>query len=179
MTRAINFLPWRATRRRQQRRIGLLYAVGFLLALSTIALANRATRHADEVLAAARSAGESQLYSALRQRESVMREQQQQLEQRRLRQQKRALTAAWQPRLRIIATRLPDHAWLTRLEYQHNALTLQGLALNLQALASLERGLSQVMGFRPATAGETRRDAQGRWQFSFSLAGDGADEGIH
>ncbi|HBY9735743.1 type IV pilus biogenesis protein PilN [Klebsiella pneumoniae] len=66
-------------------------------------------------------------------------------------------------------------AWLTRLEYQGVLLTLDGLALNLQALTSVEAALTRVAGFAPAKAGGTQRDAEGRWQFSFTLTGARAD----
>ena len=83
--------------------------------------------------------------------------------------------AAWQPRLQALAADLPAQAWLTRLEYQGVLLTLDGLALNLQALTSVEAALTRVAGFAPAKAGGTQRDAEGRWQFSFSLTGARAD----
>lgn len=63
MTTAVNFLPWREARRRQQLRVALLYAVGFLLLLLTMAQVNRAERHAVEALAAVRTAAENQLWS--------------------------------------------------------------------------------------------------------------------
>ncbi|VEC83854.1 Uncharacterised protein [Raoultella ornithinolytica] len=88
MTTAVNFLPWREARRRQRLRIVLLYAVGFLLILLTIAQVKRAERHAVEALTAVRAAAENQLWSALRQRESMMLERQQQGQRLRLRQQK-------------------------------------------------------------------------------------------
>ncbi len=69
----------------------------------------------------------------------------------------------------------PRQAWLTRLEYQGVLLTLDGLALNLQALTSVEAALTRVAGFAPAKAGGTQRDAEGRWQFSFTLTGARAD----
>ena len=169
MTAVVNFLPWREARRRQRLRIVLLYAVGFLLILLTIAQVKRAERHAVEALTAVRAAAENQLWSALRQRESMMLERQQQGQRLRLRQQKRALTEAWQSRLWAIAAQLPEQAWLTRLEYQ----------LNLKAVAGLEKALRAVAGFKPARADETRRGEQGRWQFRFSLSGEHADAGTH
>lgn len=54
-------------------------------------------------------------------------------------------------------------------------LTLDGLALNLQALARVEAALASVAGFAPAKAGGTQRDAEGRWQFSFTLSGARTD----
>ncbi|HAT1609495.1 TPA: pilus assembly protein PilN [Raoultella planticola] len=179
MTTAVNFLPWREARRRQRLRVALLYAVGFLLILLTMAQVNRAERRAVEALTAVRTAAENQLWSVLRQRESMMLERQQQGQRLRLRQQKRALTEAWQPRLWAIAAQLPEQAWLTRLEYQRDTLMLSGLALNLNAVAGLEKVLSAVAGFKPAKAGETRRGEQGRWQFRFSLSGEHADAGTH
>ena len=179
MTTAVNFLPWREARRRQQLRVALLYAVGFLLLLLTMAQVNRAERHAVEALTAVRTAAENQLWSALRQRESMMLERQQQAQRLRLRQQRRTLTEAWRPRLQAIAAQLPEQAWLTRLEYQRDTLMLSGLALNLNAVAGLEKALSAVAGFKPARADETRRGEQGRWQFRFSLSGEHADAGTH
>ena len=46
---------------------------------------------------------------------------------------------------------------------------------NQEALAGLERILTNVAGFAPAKAGGTQRDAEGRWQFSFTLAEERAD----
>lgn len=179
MAALVNFLPWRNVRRRQRVRIGMLYAIGLVLALLTIAVAQRAARDAGEAPLAVRMAADNQLFAALSQRESLLLERQQQWEQRRQRQQRRALTEAWHQRLQTIAMRLPPQAWLTRLEYQRDALTLSGLALNLNAVAGLGQALSAVSGFRPARAGETRRGEQGYWQFSFSLAGEHADASHH
>ena len=64
-------------------------------------------------------------------------------------------------RLQALAADLPAQAWLTRLEYQGVLLTLDGLALNLQALTSVEAALTRVAGFAPAKAGGTQRDAEG------------------
>lgn len=77
--------------------------------------------------------------------------------------------------LQVLAADLPAQAWLTRLEYQGVLLTLDGTALNLQALTSVEAALTRVAGFAPAKAGGTQRDAEGRWQFSFTLTGARAD----
>lgn len=172
MAQMINFLPWRERRRRQQWRLGILYLAGLLLAFSAITLANQITRQRDEALIRAKKVAENQLYTQLQQREGVLREQQQQRDKRRLRQQKRALTKAWQPRLQAIADFMPQQAWLTRLEYQPGGLTISGQTFNLQALAELEQVLNKVTGFQPATAGDMRRNAQGIWLFSFSLAGE-------
>ena len=67
--------------------------------------------------------------------------------------------------------------WLTRLDYQPQGITLNGLALNLKAVAALEKALSKLEDFQPVTPGATQRDAQGRWSFSFFLAGETTDAG--
>ena len=175
MAALVNFLPWRDVRRRQRVRIGMWYAIGLVLALLMVTVTQRLARDAGEALVVVRMAADNQLSAALSQRESLLLEQQQQREQRRQRQQRRALTEVWHQRLQTIATRLPSQAWLTRLEYQPDALTLSGRALNLNAVAGAEQLLSAVSGFRPARAGETRRGEKGDWQFSFSLAGEHAD----
>ncbi len=85
----------------------------------------------------------------------------QQHQRQRQQYQRRSAIAAWQPRLQVLAADLPAQAWLTRLEYQGVLLTLDGLALNLQALTSVEAALTRVAGFAPAKAGGTQRDAEG------------------
>ena len=40
---------------------------------------------------------------------------------------------------------------------------------------SVEAALTRVAGFAPAKAGGTQRDAEGRWQFTFTLAEERAD----
>ncbi len=81
------------------------------------------------------------------------------------------------PRLLSLAALLPEPLWLTRLDYQPQGITLNGLALNLKAVAALEKALSKLKDFQPVTPGATRRDAQGRWSFSFFLAGETTDVG--
>ena len=63
------------------------------------------------------------------------------------------------------------------MDYQPQGITLNGLALNLKAVAALEKALSKLEDFQPVTPGATRRDAQGRWSFSFFLAGETTDAG--
>ena len=104
-----------------------------------------------------------------------MREEIQRGERQARQAQRRAETRAWQPRLLSLAALLPEPLWLTRLDYQPQGITLYGLALNLKAVAALEKALSKLEGFQPVTPGATRRDAQGRWSFSFFLAGETTD----
>ena len=179
MSQIVNFLPWRETRRRQRLRSGGLVLVGFLLVLLMAWFASRMNSRVSHSLEAERASAESQLYNAFQQRERVMRQRLQQHERLRQRQQRREITAAWQPRLLEVAARLPEQAWLTSLEYRQNALTLGGLTLNLKALTTLEKALEGISGFHPAKAGETHRDSEGRWLFSFSMAGERTDAGEH
>jgi pilus assembly protein HofN len=178
MTMAV-ILPWREARRRQRLRVTLLYAAGLLLILLTVAQVHRAERHAVEALAAVRAAAENQLSSALRQARKQHAGAAAASTAAAPATAKTALTEAWQPRLQAIAAQLPEQAWLTRLEYQRDTLMLSGLALNLNAVAGLEKALNAVAGFKPAKAGETRRGEQGRWQFRFFLSGEHADAGTH
>ena len=114
----------------------------------------------------------SERHTAFQQRERAMRQRLQQQEQRRLRALRREKTAAWQSRLQAIAALMPEHAWLTQLEYRQNTLWLSGLTLNLKGLSALEKALGRLPGLRPPRAGETHRDGEGRWLFHFSMAGE-------
>ena len=138
-------------------------------------LVSRTARLQRDFLATLHTTADAQLLASLKQREQAMREAWQQHQRQRQQYQRRSAIAAWQPRLQALAADLPAQAWLTRLEYQGVLLTLDGLALNLQALTSVEAALTRVAGFAPAKAGGTQRDAEGRWQFSFTLTGARAD----
>ena len=175
MTHAVNLLPWRDLRRRQRLRFILLIATGIMLLGLMILQVCRTVRLQHLALATLHATADAQLLASLKQRELPMREAWQQHQRHRQQQRRRAAIAAWQPRLQALAADLPAQAWLTRLEYQGVLLTLDGLALNLQALTSVEAALTRVAGFAPAKAGGTQRDAEGRWQFSFTLTGARAD----
>lgn len=179
MSRLVNFLPWRETRRRQRLRTGGLLIAGLLLILIAALLASRLNKRVNLLPATAKINADDRLYAAFQQRERGMRQQLEQQEHRRLRQLRRERTAAWQPGLREIAARMPEQAWLTHLEYRQNTLLMSGLTLNLKGLAALEKELGKLSGFRPAKAGETRRDSEGRWVFHFSLAGEDGNAGEH
>lgn len=170
MSHIVNFLPWRETRRRQRLRMAGLLIVGLLLILLVAILALRLNQRVSHSLETAKISAEDQLYTAFQQRERAMRARLQQQEQRRLRALRREKTAAWQPKLQAIASRMPEHAWLTLLEYRQNTLLLSGLTLHLKGLAELEKALGSVAGLRPPKAGETHRDSEGRWLFHFSMA---------
>ena len=188
MTHVVNLLPWRDLRRRQRLRYVLLLTIGIVLLAMFVAyiigivllggmglLVSRTARLQRDFLATLHTTADAQLLASLKQREQAMREAWQQHQRQRQQYQRRSAIAAWQPRLQALAADLPAQAWLTRLEYQGVLLTLDGLALNLQALTSVEAALTRVAGFAPAKAGGTQRDAEGRWQFSFTLTGARAD----
>ena len=160
MTHVVNLLPWRDLRRRQRLRYVLLLTIGIVLLGGMGLLVSRTARLQRDFLATLHTTADAQLLASLKQRQQY---------------QRRSAIAAWQPRLQALAADLPAQAWLTRLEYQGVLLTLDGLALNLQALTSVEAALTRVAGFAPAKAGGTQRDAEGRWQFSFTLTGARAD----
>ena len=168
----INLLPWREARRRQRIRLGGLLAVGVILSIIALTLSLRTLRQVEAEQRAARAQAENQIYSAFAQREGALREQLQHGEWQAQRVRRRVATQAWQPRLLALAALLPESLWLTRFDYQPQGITLSGLALNLQSVAALEKALGKLEGFLPAKAGATRRDEQGRWSFSFFLAGE-------
>ena len=175
MTHVVNLLPWRDLRRRQRLRYTLLLAIGIVLLAGMTLQVGRTAGLQRDALARLHATADAQLLASLKQREQAMREAWQQHQRQRQQYQRRSAIAAWQPRLQALAADLPAQAWLTRLDYQGAVLTVNGLALNLQALAGLERILTNVAGFAPAKAGGTQRDAEGRWQFSFTLTGARAD----
>lgn len=177
MSHIVNLLPWRETRRRRRLQMAGLLMVGLLLILLAALLASRLNQRVSHSLETAKMSAEDQLYTAFQQRERAMRQRLQQQEQRRLRALRREKTAAWQPRLQTIAALMPDHAWLTQLEYRQNTLWLSGLTLHLKGLAELEKALGSVDGLRPPKAGETHRDGEGRWLFHFSMAGEDDNAG--
>ncbi len=172
MNTLINLLPWRETRRRQRLRLGGLLAVGTALSIITLTLALRTLRQIEAAQHTTRLQAENQIASALSQREQALREQLRRGELQAQRARQRATTQAWQPRLLALAALLPESLWLTRLDYQPQGISLRGLSLNLKSVAALEKALAHQEGFLPAKAGATHRDAQGRWSFSFFLAGE-------
>lgn len=149
MAQQINLLPWRETRRRQRLRLGGLLAAAMALSIATLTIATRTLRQMDVAQQVMRTQADNLLYSALLQREREMREEIQRGERQARRAQRRAATHAWQPRLLSLAALLPEPLWLTRLDYQPQGITLNGLALNLKAVAALEKALSKLEDFQP------------------------------
>ena len=191
MTHVVNLLPWRDLRRRQRLRYVLLLTIGIVLLGGMGLLVSRTARLQRDFLATLHTTADAQLlalvWNNLLSNAVKFTEPHGKISLSLRTQREFAVIqvsdtgcgippiAAWQPRLQALAADLPAQAWLTRLEYQGVLLTLDGLALNLQALTSVEAALTRVAGFAPAKAGGTQRDAEGRWQFSFTLTGARAD----
>lgn len=154
MTHVVNLLPWRDLRRRQRLRYVLLLTIGIVLLGGMGLLVSRTARLQRDFLATLHTTADAQLLASLKQREQAMREAWQQHQRQRQQYQRRSAIAAWQPRLQALAADLPAQAWLTRLEYQGVLLTLDGLALNLQAV---QRG-GCADSRRGIRAGKSRRD---------------------
>ena len=167
--RTVNLLPWRQRQRRRCLRFwGLMFTGSLLLAL----MLSAASRASDPLVSRAstlRHASTLALRQGLEQRQKQWRA----LQARHQQQQRWALhkakTEAWQPALIALSRLLPEQAWLAQLRFQQSTLSLTGYAATLPALAALETALRQMPGFIPGAPGEMRRDAQGRWQFSWTL----------
>jgi pilus assembly protein HofN len=172
--RHVNFLPWRERRQQRCLRFWALMTVGTLLVMLLVWLLTRMTLTNTHRMAELRSTADRELQQALAQREKPLRQALQQAEARQQLQARRAMTRAWQPRLQAIATHFPEPAWLTELTWQNNVLTLNGQATAFAALATLNDALRELPGLKPAKAGKTERDAQGRWQFILRLEGTDA-----
>ncbi|WP_054177869.1 PilN domain-containing protein [Trabulsiella odontotermitis] len=167
----VNFLPWRERRQQRCLRFWTLIFLSTLFVITLVWLLTRVTLENSQRIADLCSTANRELEQALAQREKPLRLALQQAEARQQWQARRAMTQAWQPRLQTIATRFPEQAWLTELSWQHNALTLNGYASAFPALAALNDALRELPGLKPAKAGKTERDAQGRWQFTLRLEG--------
>ncbi|WP_333853026.1 PilN domain-containing protein [Leclercia sp.] len=167
--RAANLLPWRQRQRHRCLRFwGLMFAGSLLVTVMVCAV----TRASDPLVtraSALRHASDLALRQGLEQRQKQWTA----LQTRHQQQQRWALhkakTAAWQPALIALSRHLPEQAWLAQLRFQQSTLSLTGYAATLPALGAMEAALRQVPGFTPGAPGEMRQDAQGRWQFSWTL----------
>ncbi|KFC04730.1 PilN family type IV pilus biogenesis protein [Trabulsiella guamensis ATCC 49490] len=165
----VNFLPWRERRQQRCLRFWTWVFSGTFFVITLAWLLTRMTLENTHHIAELYSTSNRELQQALAQRETPLRQTLQQAEARLQWQARRAMTQAWQPRLQVIATRFPEQAWLTELLWQNNALTLNGYASAFPALAALNEALRELPDLKPAKAGKTERDAQGRWQFTLRL----------
>ncbi|WP_312952572.1 PilN domain-containing protein [Superficieibacter sp.] len=165
----VNLLPWRQARAQRCWRFWGLCGVGTLLILLTSTFALRS-----EELALIQSQNlwlraSMTLTDALAQRQSQLRQQQDARTQQRARQQQRRMTRRWQQTLETLAGRLPEQAWLTQLQVQQDSLTLAGHANTFAALKAPDEALQMLPDFHAIRPGNTGRDPQGRWQFSYQL----------
>jgi len=147
---------------------GLLFTGSLFLVLS-LYLSGRTSHFAS--LPASRQWRDSNLTlkQALEQRKKQWLAMQNQRQQRQRWEQQKAATRDWQQVLITLSETLPAQAWLTRLRFQQSTLYLTGFTSTPGALNRLERALEGFPGLRPGAPGEMRQDAQGRWQFSWTL----------
>lgn len=169
MEQMINLLPWRQQRQQACRRFwGQLLVSGVGICVLVI-LAFRVMAGQDQRVDTLWQQSNTQMLSAL----AAKQPQFQALHQRWLHQQAKAQrlqnTREWQQRLRELAQKIPESAWLTEMQFQQGQLSISGLTSTFQSLSELERVLETTDGFRLSQTGATERDAQGRWQFRYQL----------
>lgn len=174
--RAANLLPWRQRQRRRCLRFWGMMFTGSLLVTLMLCAASRVCNPLVTRASMLRHTSDLALRQGLEQRQKQWTA----LQARHRQQQRWALqkakTEAWQPALIALSRHLPEQAWLAQLRFQQSTLSLTGYAATLPALGALEAALRQVPGFIPGAPGEMRQDAQGRWQFSWTLIRkEGAD----
>lgn len=161
----MNFLPWRQQRRARCLRFWGAMGVGTVLLMLVIMFGLRMNPLVRLHALQTELTGMQTVQHALLSRQKLASQAQMpaQTLQRR----------AWQPVLESLSRAMPAQAWLTELRYQPPALMLSGYALTLPALSALRDALGQIAGFTPGTAGELRRDSQGRWVFTLYLKSEG------
>jgi len=171
----VNLMPWREQHQHRCRRFWLFFLVlaGAGVALVTMGL--QANARLERQLSSLWLQSDTQVLAGMTAREShfnVLRERwvQQQAIARR-----RQMTRVWQTRLRALAERMPDSAWLTTLHFRQGRLELTGLTRSFAALRELEQALRTVHGFHLQPTGSTERNAQGLWQFHYQLDGEGGN----
>lgn len=175
MARPVNLLHWRERRRRECLRFwGLMFAGAWLIAL-TLIIAGRTGQTYQHRWQELRQESDRALLQAFVQRERLLSAGYQRLEILRKEAQQREDTRRWQSTLEMLAQQIPEQAWLTALQWQGNVLSLSGLANRFPALSQMDSAVRSLPGFYSVTAGSTRRDEQGRWQFGYQLQAGGSD----
>ncbi len=165
----VNFLPWRARRRRQRLRLWLTrLSATLLLIVLLAALIRMRTSQENQRLGLMQQAGIT-LQSALTQRHARLLAGQAERQAQQQRQRQLQTTREWQQILTRLADTLPEQAWLSELRYQQGGLSLAGYAVSFTALSQLETALRALPGLRIGQPGAASRDAQGRWQFNYAL----------
>lgn len=161
----MNFLPWRQQRRARCRRFWGAMSVGTVLLISVVIIGLRMNPLMKLHALQTDQTGMQTVQHALLSRQKLTSQAQlpaQEIQRR-----------AWQPVLESLSRATPSQVCLTELRYQPPALMLSGYALTLPALSALRDALGQIAGFTPGTAGELRRDSQGRWMFTLHLKSKG------
>ncbi|MDA8478370.1 PilN domain-containing protein [Citrobacter sp. Awk 4] len=169
MNPAINFMPWRRSRRMACLRCWAVLFGGSLLLLIVIALSIYSVTGLDARTNTVLLEAEQTRAAALIVRKRGLEQQHQQRQQVLQRQMLRAQMRRWQSVLDVISHQMPESAWFTRMTYQQDTLELEGNALTFSALRSLEAMLHHLPMFELSNTGATRQDAQGRWQFHYQL----------
>lgn len=168
--RTANFLPWRQRQRQGCLRFWGLLFTGSLLQALLLFVSSRVSMPLTLQVSSLWQVSDRTLYQALEQRHrqaKVLHARRQQ--QQRWGQQK-AATQAWEPTLIALSDAIPERAWLATLRFQQATLHLKGYAATLPAVTAFETALRQFPGFTLGAPGEMRQDAQGRWQFAYSLS---------
>lgn len=169
MTATINLLPWRQSRRYACLQWWGALLSGSLLAIVGIALGYYALSRVDNRVELLLADAEKTRAEALIALKPHLQQRQQQWQQAQQREKRREQMRSWQSVLQGVAELLPEQAWLTGMTWQQDTLALTGLTLNITALQRLETQLRKHPRFQLASSGETRQDAQGRWQFHYRL----------
>lgn len=169
MVRRVNLLPWRQLRRHRFWRFWSLLWLGSLLVIGLLTFSQYRLLAADRAMLSVKQNGNALLLQRLAVYRQSLSLRQHQAEAIQARRQQRAQTRRWQQTLVEIAGRLPGRIWLTELAFRQGILTLNGYSLTLSDLSRLDAALADIPGLRHGKAGQTRRVAQGRWQFHYQL----------
>ncbi|MCS2157395.1 fimbrial assembly protein [Scandinavium sp. H11S7] len=175
MRRQVNLLCWREQRRRECLRLWGVLFIGVLLIALALIIAGRVRQSQQHTWLALRQESDQVVRQMLTRQEQRLREDRERGLVAQRREQQRALTLRWQTTLLTLAEKMPAQAWLTALEWQGDALRFSGLANRFPTLTQVEIVARSLPGFGAVTPGATRRDEQGRWQFSYQLQTEAVD----
>lgn len=179
MSRSVNLLPWRESRRRDCLRYWALLCVGlWLIALAHI-VSTRLSHAQYRRWLDVRTVNDNALLQALVRREKALRAELAHWEAEQRQAAQRAQTMAWQSTLQTLAEKMPSQAWLTAVRWQGRVLEISGLANRFPALTEMDSALKALPGFRVVQPGATRQDPEGRWQFSYQLRQGESDVSAH
>lgn len=169
MARPVNLLRWREKRRRDCLRFWALLFVGSWLIALVWFVANRVEGVHQHQKQALWQASDNAVYQALMQRERQFKDEQQRRMLWLTHEKEREATRQWQSRLLALAENMPEQAWLTALEWEGHSLSFTGLANRFLSLTELDASVRLIAGSQIVNPGPVRRDAQGRWEFSYRM----------